>query len=56
MANIIAMKAVLEQDAILSVKGRASSSVISEGSVQTILKLISLKKVFARERFVLIGS
>ena len=37
-ANIAAVKIVVEQDARLSVKDIASSTGISEGSVQTILK------------------
>ena len=39
-ANIAAVKIVVEQDARLSVKDIASSTGISEGSVQTILKSV----------------
>ena len=45
-ANIAAVKIVVEQDARLSVKDRASCTGISEGSVQTILKKrLDLRKV-----------
>ena len=48
-ANIAAVKIVVEQDARLSVKGIASCTGISEGSVQTILKKrLDLRKVCAR--------
>lgn len=48
-ANIAAVKAVVEQDARLSVKDIASSTGISEGSVQTILKKhLQLRKICAR--------
>ena len=48
-ANIAAVKIVVEQDAQLSVKDRASCKGISEGSVQTILKKrLDLRKVCAR--------
>ena len=47
-ANIAAVKIVVEQDARLSVKGIASCTGISEGSVQTILKKhLDLRKVCA---------
>ena len=47
-ANIAAVKIVVEQDAWLSVKDIASWTGISEGSVQTILKRLDLRKVCAR--------
>ena len=48
-ANIAAVKIVDEQDARLSVKDIASCTGISEGSVQTILKMrLGLRKVYAR--------
>ena len=48
-ANIAAVKIVVEQDARLSVKDKASCTGISEGSVQTILKMrLDLRKVCAR--------
>ena len=48
-ANIAAVKIVVEQDARLSVKDRASCTGISEGSVQTILrKCLDMRKVCAR--------
>ena len=48
-ANIAAVKIVVEQDARLSVKDKASCIGISEGSVQTILKKrLDLRKVCAR--------
>ena len=47
-ANIAAVKIVVEQDVQLSVKDIASSTGISEGSVQTILKkCLDLRKVCA---------
>ena len=49
MANIAAVKIVVEQDARLSVKDIASCTGISEGSVQTILKKrLDLRKVCTR--------
>ena len=49
MANIAAVKIVVEQDARLSVKDTASCTGISEGSVQTVLKKrFGLRKVCAR--------
>ena len=49
MANIAAVKLVVEQDARLSVKDIASCTGISEGSVQTILKKgLDPRKVCAR--------
>ena len=50
-ANMAAVKIVVEQDAWLSVKGIASCTGISEGSIQTILK----KSVWPWERFGLGG-
>ena len=48
-ANIAAVKIVVKQDALLSVKDIASCTGISEGSVQTILKKrLDLRKVCAR--------
>ena len=48
-ANMAAVKIVVKQDARLSVKDIASSTGISEGSVQTILKKrLDLRKVCAR--------
>ena len=48
VANIAAVKIVVEQDAGLSVKDIASCTGISEGSVQTILKKrLDLRKVCA---------
>ena len=48
-ANIAAVKIVVELDARLSVKYIASCTVISEGSVQTILKKrLDLRKICAR--------
>ena len=48
-ANIAAVKIVVEQDARLSVKDIASCTGISEGNVQTILKMrLDLRKVCAR--------
>ena len=48
-ANIAAVKIVVEQDGLLSVKDIASCTGISEGSVQTILKkCLDLRKVCAR--------
>ena len=48
-ANIAAVKFVVEQDALLSVKDIASCTGISDGSVQTILKKrLDLRKVCAR--------
>ena len=48
-ANIAAVKIVVEQDALLSVKDIASCTGISEGSVQTFLKKrLDLRKVCAR--------
>ena len=48
-ANIAAVKIVVEQDAQLSVKDIASCTGISEGSVQTILKMhLDLNKYCAR--------
>ena len=47
--NLTAVKIVVEQDAKLSVKDRASCTGISEGSVQTILKKrLDLRKVCTR--------
>ena len=48
-ANITAVKIVIEQDALLSVKDIASCTGISEGNVQTILKkCLDVRKVCAR--------
>ena len=48
-ANIVAVKIVVKQDALLSVKDIASCTGISEGSVQTVLKKrLDLRKVCAR--------
>ena len=48
-ANIAAVKTVVEQDPLLSVKDIASCTGISEGSVQTIVKTrLDLRKVCAR--------
>ena len=48
-ANIAAVKIVVEQDARLSVKDKASCTCISEGSVQAILKKrLDLRNVCAR--------
>ena len=48
-ANIAAIKIVVEQDARLSVKDKASCTGISESSVQTILKKrLDLRKICAR--------
>ena len=48
-AIIAAVKIVVEQDARLSVKDTASCTGISEGSVQTILKMcLDLRKVCTR--------
>ena len=48
-ASIVAVKIVVKQDARLSVKDIASSTGISEGSVQTILKKrLDLRKVCSK--------
>ena len=46
--NIAVVRAAVEQNACLSVKGIASTTDISEGSVQTILKKrMHLRKIWA---------